>query len=40
MKWSRLFGQFEGFDKVYPGCEVTSSSSRLIIAKLMIVGLL
>ena len=35
MKWSRLFGQFEGFDKVYPCCEVTPSSSRLIIAKMM-----
>ena len=34
VKWSRLFGQFEGFAKVYPGCEVTPSSSRLIIAKM------
>ena len=34
LKWSRLFGQFEGFDKVYPGCEVTPSSSGLIIAKM------
>ena len=35
LKWSRLFGQFEGFDKVYPCCEVTPSSSRLIISKMM-----
>ena len=34
LKWSRLFGQLEGFDKVYSGCEVTPSSSGLIIAKM------
>ena len=36
MKWSPpgLFGQFEGFAKVYSGCEVTRSSSGLIIANM------
>ena len=34
LKWSRWFGEFEGFDKVYSGCEVTRSFSGLIIAKM------
>ena len=27
VRWSRSFGPFEGFDKVYSGCETTPSSS-------------
>ena len=34
-KWSLWFGQFEGFGKLYPDCEVTPSSSQLVIAKVM-----
>ena len=26
LRWSRSFGPFEGFAKVYPGCETTPSS--------------
>ena len=27
LRWSRSFGPFEGFVKVYSGCETTPSSS-------------